>query len=240
MKPPKEGEPQTLEAQQKEQFTISQVLDSVYGELVSGFEGTPVIRQFDNEFFHWDSFHDINGSRGIYFTLQGVLFEVEQNKGILIVKSDDRETQWFSSLIKIVAWRKLEVGKERKYKINIRDYPSWDAVPLDRLIFELPKRTSEYSVRSATGGLLVNQGQRLALNGVIPMQPKFVAQKEAVDPDVIRGPGGVSILLDESRRETDEMYADDLVTSGTLYRPQVVPYLVGQIRKDLTRKHPRR
>ena len=240
MKPHKEGEPQTLEVQQTEPLTINQILDSVYKELVSGFEETPVIRQFDNVWFQWDSFHDLNGTRYVYFHLTGVLFELEKNKGLLIVKSDETEPSWFSSLAKVVAWNRLEIGRDSKYKVQLKDYPTWGEIPTERMIFELPKDIRERSVRMGYGGLLVNQGQRLALNGVIPMQPKFVAQKEAVNPEVIRGPGGVPILLDEPRRKTSEMYADDLVTSGTLYRPQVVPYLVGQIRKDLTRKHPRR
>ncbi len=227
------GETQGSETQTKESLTINEVLDAVYDAIVVGFDSRKVVRSFNDEFCEWDSFDDINGTRGIYFRLSGVLFEIEPNRGILIVRSNERKTSWYSSLIKMVAWIKLETGKEIEHKIFAQDYPSWDEVPLITLIFELPKGIRDRSVRMGYGGLLVNQGQRLALNGVIPMQPEFVAQKEAVSQDVVRGPGGALVLLDKSIRETDEMYADDLVTSGTSYKPQVVPYLVEQIRKDL-------
>ena len=233
----KEGEPQTLEVQQKEPLTINLVLDSVYKELVSGFEGTPVICKFEHEFHDWDSFHDINGTRHISFKFSGVLFELEENRGLLVVKSDERETSWFSSLIKVVAWTKLEIGGDGKYKVQIRDYPSWDEIPTERMIHELPKDNKERSFRN--GGILVNQGQRLALNGVILMQKEFVAQKETINPNVVRGPGGVPILLDRPR-STDQMYQEDVVTLGTAYRPEIVSWLVEEIRKDFSRKLPRK
>lgn len=229
-----EDEPKGLETQFQEPLTINQVLESVYEKLVASFEGIPVIRQFADEFSRWDSFHDINGTRDIHFHLSGILYEIEKDKGLLIVKSGERGPSWFSSLVKVVAWTRLEIGGDGKYKVQIRDYPSWDELPTERMIPELPKDHSERSFRK--GGLLTNQGQRLVLNGVIPMQPGFVAQKEAVSLEVVRGPGGVPILLGESRRKTDEMYADDLVTSGTLYKPEIIPWLVSQIRRDFTRK----
>lgn len=234
MRSAQEEEPKGLETQSQEPLTINQVLDSVYEKLVASFKGTPVIRQFADEFSWWDSFHDINGTRDIRFHLSGILYEIEKDRGLLIVKSGEREPSWFSSLVKVVAWARLEIGGDGKYKVQIKDYSSWDELPTERMISGLPK---DHSERSFTrGGLLTNQGQRLFLNGVIPMQPEFVAQKEAVNPDIVRFPGGVPILLDKSRRETDEMYADDLVTSGTLYKPEIIPWLVSQIRRDFTRK----
>ena len=230
MKPSQEGNPRGIETQLKEPLTINQVLDSVYGQLIEEFGEAKVIRQFENEFFEWDSFHDINGTRHISFKLSGALFEIEENTGLLIVKSDEREPSWFSSLIKVVAWTKLEIGGDGKYKVQIKDYPSWDDLPTEQMISALPKDHSERSFRK--GGLLVNQSQRLALNGVIPMQPRFVAQKETVDPNVIRGPGGVPILLDQPRRKTGEMSTNDVVTSGSLYKPEIVPYLIRQIKED--------
>ena len=230
MKPSQEGDPQGVETQLKEPLTINQVLDSVYGQLIEEFGEAKVIRQFDNEFFEWDSFHDINGTRHISFTLSGALFEIEENTGLLIVKSDEREPSWFSSLTKVVAWTKFEIGGDGKYKVQIKDYPSWDDLPTEKMISALPKDHSERSFRK--GGLLVNQGQRLALNGFIPMQPRFVAQKESVDPNVIRGPGGVPILLEKPRGKTGEMSMNDVVTSGSLYKPEIVPYLIRQIKED--------
>ena len=105
------------------------------------------------------------------------------------------------------------------------------------MIHELPKDNKERSFRN--GGILVNQGQRLALNGVILMQKEFVAQKETINPNVVRGPGGVPILLDRPR-STDQMYQEDVVTLGTAYRPEIVSWLVEEIRKDFNRKLPRR
>ncbi len=230
MKPSTESDPRGIETQPKEPLTINQVLDSVYDQLIKEFGETKVIRQFDNEFFEWDSFHDINGTRHISFELSGALFEIEENIGLLIVKSGERESSWFSSLIKVVAWTKLEIGGDGKYKVQIKDYPSWDELPTKKMISALPKSHSERSFLK--GGLLVNQGQRLALNHVIQMQPRFVAQKEALDPNVIRGPGGVPILLDKSRGKTDGMSKNDVVTSGSLYKPEIVSYLIGQIKED--------
>lgn len=230
----KEGNPQKPEFQSKELLTINQVLDVVYDEVVAGIDPQTIVRRFDNDWCQWDSHQDIDGASYIYFHFSGILFETERNKAILLAKSDEREQTWFSSQVKVVAWTRLEVGRDSKYKIQIRDYPNWQEVPLDRLIHSLPKNHSELSFRP--GGILVNQRGRLALNGVIPMQPKFVAQKETVDPNVVRGPGGIPIILDGNPRRAGEMYADDMVVSGTLYKPGVVSYIAEKIKKDFSRK----
>ena len=230
-----EGESKGLETQSQEPLTINQVLDAVYGRLVAEVDQEKIIRKFEKEFIDWDSFHDINGTRHISFSFTGVLLETDPNKGILIVKSGERAPSWFSSLIKVVAWTGLEVGGDGKYKVQIKDYPSWDELLTERMVSELPKNHSERSFRK--GGLLTNQGQRLVLNGVIPMQPKFVAQKEEVSSGVVRGPGGVPILLDRPR-PTDQMYQEDVVTLGTAYRPGIVSWLVEEIRKDFNRELP--
>lgn len=78
----------------------------------------------------------------------------------------------------------------------------------------------------------------MALNGVIPMQPEFVAQRESVDPSVLRGPGGVPIILDRPRDTRGEMTSEDIVTSGTVYKPEIVSHLAGQIKKNIAGKWP--
>lgn len=236
MSPKKEGEPQSQETQPKEFLTINGVLDHVYAGLIAGFPETPIIRKFEDKYCFWVSAPDFPRTRDISLHFSGVLFELERNRGILIVKSGEREPKWYSQLIKVVAWTKLEIGGDGKYKVQIRDYPSWDELPTERMISGLPRNQSQRFYKN--GGLLVNQGERLILNGVIPMQEEFVAQKEAVSPNVVRGPGGVPILLDRPR-STKQMYQEDVVASGTTYRPEIVPWLVERIRKDFTRRIPK-
>ena len=104
------------------------------------------------------------------------------------------------------------------------------------MISALPKSHSERSFLK--GGLLVNQGQRLALNHVIQMQPRFVAQKEALDPNVIRGPGGVPILLDKSRGKTDGMSKNDVELQAVYTNQRLYLILLDKLKKILFKDHP--
>lgn len=155
MRPQKEGEPQTAETQ-KESLTINQVLDSVYDELVSEIDPRKIVRSFENEYCQWSSFNDWGRTRTLNMHMTGVVYEVERNKRILVAKSKEEAPSRHSSLVKVVAWSKLQVGGTGKYLVQIRDYPSWDGIPAERLVSALPKSHHEFNPRNSYSGILVN------------------------------------------------------------------------------------